>query len=294
MLLQNGYSGAFGALRHFGAGVINGAYPNVAQSIGYLTGQQRNIFMGEADVDPKSSQPAGARHPVAWQMPQKAGGLASRNAAQINITNTALAVRGLPATGSTTISLVVSDATGGLVVSASGLATISLSVTGTILSIAAASGSATVTLTPTAAIGAQAGIAGQATVTLTPAANISAIGYMSGLSTNETEFSAAALANAVWTATAADYNGTGTMGEKLNAAGGGSSPSDIAQGVWGYIIESGFDAQEILRLLTAVAVGNATGLEGAAPTFKNIADTKTRITATYANGTRTVTALDAT
>lgn len=79
MLLQNGYSASFGSLRFFGAGTINGAYPNVAQNSGYLTGQQRNIFMGDADIDPKSSIPDGTRHPVAWQMPQKAGGLSCRN-----------------------------------------------------------------------------------------------------------------------------------------------------------------------------------------------------------------------
>lgn len=295
MLLQNGYIASFGSLRFFGAGTINGAYPNVAQNSGYLTGAKRNIFAGDADIDPKSSIPSGARHPVAWQMPQKAGGLSSRNAANITISQTAFAVMGLPANASATITLNVSDATGGLIVSGSGSATVSLSLTGTILSIASGSGSATVSLTaPDATIGALAGMSGATNFTITPTALISAIGYMAGLSTNETEFSAAALANAVWTASASAYNDIGTMGEKLNAAGGGSSPIDIAQGVWEYIVESGFEAQEVLRILSSVAVGDATGLESANPVFKDISGAKPRITATYDNGTRTVTALDVT
>lgn len=285
MLKQNGYRDNFGGLRFFGGGIlVNGAYTQVSQ--GY-TGAARNLWAGEAGVDPKSSIPAGARHPVAWRMAPTAGGMASRNNATVSISHTASATMGLPATGSATITLVVSDATGGLIVSASGSTSITLSVTGTILSVAAASGSATVTITPTALIGAQAGVAGQATVTATPAANISAIGYMSGLSTNETEFSAAALANAVWTATAASYNDTGTMGEKLNDAGSASNP-------WTEVIESGYTASDILKLLASVAAGNATGLEGAAPTFRDIGDTKDRITATYSAGDRTITDIDVT
>jgi len=225
MLLQNGYSASFGSLRFFGAGTINGAYPNVAQSNGYLTGQQRNIFAGEADIDLKSSIPAGARPPVAFQMAQKTGGLASRSAATISSLPTGNAVLGLPGLGSATITLNVSDATGGLIVSGSGSATVSITAAGTILSIASGSGFATVTITaPDALIGAEAGISGSTTVMVTPSALISAVGYMSGLSTNETEFSAAALANAVWQATASSYNDAGTMGEKLNDAGSAGNP----------------------------------------------------------------------
>ena len=295
MLKQNGDLWSFGSVKSFGAGTnALGSYHGFSQNNNYLVGAKRNIFMGEANINPKSSIPAGARHPVAWQMPQKAGGIASRNAAQVNLTQTAYAVMGLPAFGTSTITLELPDATGGLIVSASGSTTFSLTASGSILSVASASGSATITITPTASIGAQAGISGVSNVTMTPAANISAIGFMSGLSTNETEFSAAALANAVWTATASSYNDSGTMGEKLNSAGGGSSPSDIAQGVWEYIIESGFEAQEILRLLSAVSAGDATGLEGANPVFRDITNTKNRINSTYSNGRRTITSIDVT
>jgi hypothetical protein len=72
------------------------------------------------------------------------------------------------------------------------------------------------------------------------------------------------------------------------------SASDVADAVWGYIIESGFEAQELMRLLTSVAAGDATGLEGANPIFKDITGAKNRVTATYTSGSRVITELDAT
>jgi len=282
VLKQNGYRDNFGGLRFFGGGIlVNGAYTQVSQ--GY-TGAARNLWAGEAGIDPKSSVPAGARHPVAWRMASTAGGLASRNQAKVTVSQTALAVLGLPAAGSTTITLDVTDATGSLIVSGSGSATIDFSVTGTILSVASASGTAEITFTPTGLIGAQAGISGSASATLTPTANISAIGYMSGLSTNETEFSAAALANAVWTASAAAYNETGTMGEKLNDAGSGSNP-------WTEIIESGLSAAEILRIILSVQAGK-TDITGSTVTFRDVADTKDRVTATMTGSERTSITID--
>ncbi|MEY5098638.1 MAG: hypothetical protein RJA36_1357 [Pseudomonadota bacterium] len=101
----------------------------------------------------------------------------------------------------------------------------------------------------------------------------------SGLST-------ANVAEAVWSALASASNAAGTMGEKLNDAGSASNP-------WTEVIESGYTAAEILRLLAAVAQGDATGLENGSPIFKGIDGTTDRVTATYENGTRTITARDA-
>lgn len=87
---------------------------------------------------------------------------------------------------------------------------------------------------------------------------------------------------AVWNALAAASNLPNTMGEKLNDAGSASNP-------WTEVIESGFTAAEILRMLAAVSLGDASGLENGAPTFKGLDDTTDRVTATYAAGTRNVT-----
>lgn len=222
-LLNNNFRDTFGALRFFGATLSNGTSPYIESSSNKLPGGSRNIFASDAGIDPLSSKPAGARHPVAWQMPQKAGGLASRNSTHITFSDTANAVLGLPASGTSTITF-TQTGTGGLIVSGSGSASITFSQTGTILSIAAGSGSATVTLSGSALIGALAGLSATGTVTLSPAATINAIGYLSGLSTSETEFSANALAQAVWEAAASDYNTAGSMGEKLNDAGAAGNP----------------------------------------------------------------------
>lgn len=230
-LLNNNFRDSFGTYRFFGATLSNGSSPYSGSFSNKLPGGSRNIFATDAGVDPLSAKPAGARHPVAWQMPQKAGGLASRNNTSIDLIPTGSAVRGLPGSGSTTITF-TPTATGGLIVSGTGSATIELSATGSILSIAAGSGSATIELSGSALIGALAGMAGTGNVTLSPTALISAIGYLSGLSTSETEFSANALAQAVWDAVAADYNTAGSMGAKMNAAGGSNSPEDIADAVW--------------------------------------------------------------
>jgi hypothetical protein len=177
----------------------------------------------------------------------KAGGLSSRKNASITVTPNGFAVAGLPASGSTTITF-TPTATGGLIVSGSGTATITISPTGTILSIAAASGTATITISPTALIGALAGLSGTANINCTPSALISAIGYLSGISTNETEFSADALARAVWDAVASDFNTAGTMGEKINDAGSAGNP-------WAALLvdngDPGTFGERVQKLLTA-------------------------------------------
>lgn len=222
-LIQNNYRDQFTGARWFGATLSNGSSPYNTTPATANPGAARNIFLGEAGVSKLSSKPAGARNPIAWQMPQRGGGLASHNATAVSISQTGAAVLGLPGSGSTTITF-TQTATGGLIVSGTGTATITFSPTGTLISVASGSGSSTVTLSGSAVIGALAGISGQGNITFTPAATIAAIGYMSGLSTNETEFSATALANAVWQAVASDYNEPGTMGEKLNDAGSAGNP----------------------------------------------------------------------
>lgn len=101
-----------------------------------------------------------------------------------------------------------------------------------------------------------------------------------------TGLTTANVGQAVWSAIAAANNTAGTMGEKLNDAGSASNP-------WTEVIESGYTAAEILRLLAAVAQGDASGLESGAPVFKSIDGATDRVTATYSGGTRTVTGRDA-
>lgn len=89
---------------------------------------------------------------------------------------------------------------------------------------------------------------------------------------------------AVWNAVAASYNTSGTMGEKLNDAGSAANP-------WTEVIESGYTAAEILRILAAVAAGKST-VAGSNVTFRDLADSKDRVDATVSAGQRTSVTLD--
>lgn len=198
--------------------------------IWFKGGTVQNFYLGDAEVvgqTEKSAFPSGYNPPYAYIPAPKSGGISSRNNARIETSHTASLVGGLPGSGSATVTFSMTG-TGGLIASGSGSATITFSSSATILSVATASGSATVTLSGTAAIGAIAGLTGSTTITLSPTATSYAIGYLSGISTSETEFSEAALARAVWTALAADYNDSGTMGAKLNAAGAAADPWAVA------------------------------------------------------------------
>ena len=92
------------------------------------------------------------------------------------------------------------------------------------------------------------------------------------------------IAQEVWQGQAASYNAPGTMGEKVNDAGSASNP-------WTEVIESGYTAAQILRILAAVAAGSATDLEGN-PSFTGLDGTTERVAGTISSGTRTITTLD--
>jgi hypothetical protein len=70
--------------------------------------------------------------------------------------------------------------------------------------------------------------------------------------------------------------------------------TEIAAAVWAYVYEGAVTAQSFLRLAGAVLFGKATGLEGGTHTFRDYADSKDRVVATYAAGARTPTTRDAT
>lgn len=69
---------------------------------------------------------------------------------------------------------------------------------------------------------------------------------------------------------------------------------DIATSVWNQIVESGLTAEQLLRMLVAVAAGDATGLESGTPAFKSLDGLKTRIAGTYTSGARAITTRDGT
>jgi hypothetical protein len=114
---------------------------------------------------------------------------------------------------------------------------------------------------------------------------------MSADISSATPLSPESLAAALWNSVAADYDTAGTMGEKLNDAGSASNP-------WTEVIESGYTAEEILRILLAYAAGEttivSTGTGTATVVFKSQDGTKSRIDADMTNSERTTITLDPT
>lgn len=262
-LLQNNFRDALCGVRYFGATLSNGASPYIAVSGEKLTGQRRNFFASDAGISPLSSMPAGNRHPVAWQMPQKAGGLASRNNTRITFSHTANAGLGLPAQGTATITF-TTDATGGLIVSGSGTSTITFSSSATLASVAVISGSGSITISGSALLGAQAGLSASTSITLTGTAVSYAIGYLSGLSTSETEFSASNLASAVWDALTSDYQVSGSFGAAMAAAGSAGDPwttnlpGSYVAGQAGYLLGNQVLTEDDLTKIADIILRRAT------------------------------------
>lgn len=239
----------------------------------------------------KSGEPNGYRHPASWIPPMKPGGLSAYNTIAasgdilpVNLAGGLNGAADLAGAGDITaanLALVVS-AVAALV----GSGDITADITGKLEAAADLAGSGDIV----AALGALAELV--ASLTGSGDASGTALGkaYMSAdiVVTGEL-LNTANVAAAVWEAVAGAYNSAGSMGEKLNDAGSASNP-------WTEIIESGYTAAEILRLIAAAAAGKVSinGTTGDV-TIRDLADTKNRIVAeTTPDGERTSVARDVT
>jgi len=242
-----------------------------------------HVVTGETN---KSAWNNGYAGQYAWHQAPKPGGIGATNTARGTASATATISQGInlvaSAEGIASITAALSSVVG-LTASAAGVGAATGALVGTVNLVGTAAGAASVT----GALKVLAGLVGAAAGSGSASADLKGKLWMSGEITPYTELSPESLAAAVWNAVAASFNDVGTMGEKLNDAGSASNP-------WTEVIESGYTAAEILRLLAAVAQGDASGLEGSAPVFKSIDGNTDRITATYASGTRTITGRDAT
>lgn len=238
-----------------------------------------------------SGRPGGYRPPHSWALPREAGALSARGSvtgegsisdadvwavrlAEASLTGSG----GLTAAGSLVVQLIAAIAGSGTISDADLKAFLQLA--------AALSGSGTAAGSTATGLGALlAAITGTGTAAGSTATGIGALS--ADLVVTGTGLTTANVGAAVWSALAASNNEPLTMGEKLNDAGSASNP-------WTEVLESGYTAAQILRLIAAATQGNATGLESGTPTFKGLDGTTDRIISTYANGTRTVTSRDAT
>lgn len=191
----------------------------------------------------------------AWHLAPTAGGIGSTR--QIigsgAISASALAVKLAQAavTGSGTLT-----ATGGLIVSLIAAITGSGTITAANLqaflaAVAALTGSGSVTATRSALGTLLAALTGSGAISLTP----TAVGELSG-----------------------DLVVTGT----------GLTTANVGAAVWAQVIEAGFTAEQVLRLIAAVTAGDAAGLESGSPSFTGIDGATERVAGTYSAGTRTI------
>lgn len=233
-------------------GRLMGAFAHADIAI-YATMHRRAYFTAFSN---KAAIPNGHLAPSAWQLPLKPGGISSVNNATMTLSAAGAGAMGVNGDGSASITITMVG-TGGLISSATGTAGITLSLTGGLFASKAAQGTATITLTPTG--------------------SVKGVGHMGG--------TAGCVLGASWTPYAKGWL-SGTTEDT------GLTPSGIANAVWGKVIEAGYSADQILRILSAHAAGAATGLEGSNPQFTGLDGTTVRIDGTYTAGTRTIDSLN--
>ncbi len=250
-----------------------------------------NFFVPSEATPERSlaSLPHGYNTHGAWMLPLKSGGIASTlnltgegsaafEALAVKLAEAALSGSGaLAAVGSLIVQAIAALAGSGTMSAADLKAFLQ--------AVAALTGSGAMTASLLGFAEAIAAILGSGTAT---GSTLAGVGELDAdLVVTGTGLTTSNVGQAVWSALAAANNAPGTMGEKMNDAGSGSNP-------WTEVIESGFTAAEILRLIAAVIQGNATGLESGSPVFKGLDGTTDRVTGVYSEGTRVITDRDAT
>lgn len=248
----------------------------------------RNQSVGEGITSELAGIPYGHLAPSSWVLPYQGGAMSAFTFKGATFTLGALNVAaGVNGEGNSTLTFAVGPSQLDLIVSAIGSSSITFTVSATALVALNASGNAGVTFTVDAAtLGAVIDAVASALVTITTSATPRATGSLAGNVTPFTELSPQNLASAVWSALATANNDPGTMGEKLNDAGSASNP-------WTEVIEGGYTASEILKLIAAAAAGKLAGAPGGPIQITGVDGTTIRITATVdSNGNRTGTTYD--
>lgn len=281
-VLTNGYRDAIGVFRIYGRTAVNNSYPQGARGNYNRTGMMRNLTAGEGITDQKVGLPMGYVM-KGWMLPQKAGMISAR-VYDITITATAAALRGKALEGSTTFTISTNTPSGELIVSGEGEATLLIS-TNTPLLTASINGEGSTEFsitTNTPILGAEASLTAATSFSITT--NSPTMYPLDDSSPLRTGTATITVTGSLVPYALGHMEGTTEEAGLTNAG--------IANSVWGKIIEAGFSADQILRIIAAHAAGSATGLEGADPQFTGLDGTTVRIDGSYAAGTRTIDSLN--
>jgi hypothetical protein len=228
------------------------------------SGSKRNMFSGDYNLgfNQKSQTPLGYNPPYCYTIALRSGGMATfRTITGSGEITLGRLVGGVNITAGITGSGNITNAAGSLIVS--GLATIigTGAVNGSLIGIATATATLAGQGNITAALGALGNLTAAIIGTGTITTSITATGYMTADIGGEGDaVTPASVAAAVWEAVASAYNSPGTMGNKLNSAGGAadpwgtSLPGTYSSGTAGYILgtlsgSTYAQAQLILKIL---------------------------------------------
>lgn len=239
----------------------------------------------------RSSWPNGYNTHSAWWLAPKAGGIAAVNSLRGTggISGTALAVLlaqaalsgsgGAAGAGGLIVQLIAALSGSGGVTSAA--------VDAFLAAVANLTGSGGISAATATGLGELlAALSGSGGLTGSTATGTGALS--ADLTVTGAGLSTANVAQAVWSAAAASNDQAGTMGEKLNDAGSAANP-------WTEVIESGYTAAQILQVLAAFVAGKTTIDASGSPvlvTFRDLGDTKDRITGEAVGSERTSVTLD--
>ena len=202
-LLSNGYRHMLKG-RMFGATSLDGANPSVLVNRYNQAAPRRNQFAGEGITDDLAAMPSGNRHPSAWIMPRKAGGLASHNEANGSCTATLAMASGINIAGVAAGETTAAAGTLQLVVSMLGTSAGAAAAEGNIRAALLLAGIAEGLSTPTATINALAWAVGSAAGMSDASLTSYATGRLVGSITPFTDLSPQNLAAAVIAAAQAE------------------------------------------------------------------------------------------
>lgn len=206
----------------FGVNYYGGAYTGQAGNTLKGGGLARNYGGFSARF---SAYPNGTLAPNSFILPIKSGSISSYKNAEGAISGAAPLIPARNLEASSTMSIVVTDAQLDQIVSAVASGTLTMQKLDAILAGAAAlSANGTLQITSSASAGAIFSVTADASGNLSVSANLTALAFMEAEAGGPTPLSPEGLAGAVWGSVATANNQSGTMGEKLNDAGGAGNP----------------------------------------------------------------------
>ena len=162
---------------------------------------QRGMLRGAFENFSKlSAWPSGHLSPSAWMLPQKAGGMSSRNVTRLDVAAAASGAMGVNGVGTSSLTF-TAEATAELIASAIGSATFTVTASGSALATLNGTGTASFTLTTSGTMGALAWGIGAASMQVTATMTSYGVGFMIGSTIDASVLTAEQIADAVWAKT---------------------------------------------------------------------------------------------